>query len=306
MVLSDKAGREVVFAPAGRGAANSDLAANSDPAVALLARGVLPESPGEWKVRIGFLTGSRANFLQGKVRLWPEDGGDPRPVLLEKIGSKRVLTLMVGLHGRFGVEVARLVERNDTLSGGIPVAETERTRAAMHRLAMATGDADRVQFPEFMATAVAPIGAAQGDEGGNAGLRCTSRVVFRVAEPLPAGAELWGCLFTPHRFRAVRLNGKALQGPERPDSDDQRVNEFRATRGLAAGENTVEVDVDDMTLAAARVAGPPRFLLALGVFWVASVSAEPAPKASGPADAAGGVSPVGAGQRGKDGRQTRA
>ena len=33
MVLSDKAGREVVFAPAGRGAANSDLAANSDPAV---------------------------------------------------------------------------------------------------------------------------------------------------------------------------------------------------------------------------------------------------------------------------------
>jgi hypothetical protein len=193
--------------------------------------------------------------------------------------------------------------RNDKLTRrDMPREERDRRLAAMYRFAAATGDADHFQLPEFVATTVATIcrakGAAAGAEADAAdpaasshdGRRCTSRIAFSVAEPLPAGAELWCCLYTPHRLSLARLNGKTLPGAQRAGGKEGpiregQISEFRITSGLTVADNTLELDVDDFSPAATRKSGPPRFLLALGVFWVAAVS--PPETAASPAGAAG-------------------
>ena len=261
----------------------------------------LPDAGGQWNLRIGQLTdsgsksaavhhqdvaGKRRGRGAGSVReAWGRTGAGPRG------------QASAGGDLRCGVAQRQVDPPRHAEAGG------HRRLAAMYRFAAATGDADHFQLPEFVATTIATIcrakGAAAGAEAGAAadpaasshdGRRCTSRVAFRVAEPLPAGAELWCCLYTPHRLSVARLNGKTLPaaqragGKNKPISEGQ-ISEFRVTSGLAVADNTLELDVDDFSPAATRKSGPPRFLLALGVFWVAAVS--PPEAVASPAGAAG-------------------
>ena len=250
MFISDAAGREaVVPVPTAAEAKRGPGGPSPMPAG-------LPEPGGEWNLRIGQLTDSGSQVLRGKIKFWPENAGDPKPVSADNIGPEPVLDV---IKSHFCAEVRDVMRRNDRLTRrDMPQAERDRRLAEMYRFAAAAGDADHFQLPEFVATSLATIcqakSAVLAEGGPNArgpasrddGVRSTSRVAFQVAQPLPAGAELWCCLYTPHCLSAVRLNGKTLPRPKPVDGEDRRFNEFRVTAGLAVADNTLEIDVDDL------------------------------------------------------------
>ena len=180
------------------------------------------------------------------------------------------------------------MRRNDRLTRrDMPQAERDRRLAEMYRFAAAAGDADHFQLPEFVATTLATICQAKSGPRGGGPQRPRSRIEGRrraiyVARGLPSGPAAAGrsgplvlLVYAPLPLgRSIeRQNPAKAETRGRQGSPVQRVPRHRR---LAVADNTLEIDVDDWSPSATRKSGPPRFLLALGVFWVAAVSEQPA------------------------------
>ena len=102
------------------------------------------------------------------------------------------------------------------------------------------------------------------------GVRYASSATFELADASPHTVELWCWYYTHNRLCAIRLNGKSLSVPKQAgDSSAGRLFEFSSREGFVQGTNTLEIDVDDLSPQASSTAGPPRFCMALGGFWMA-------------------------------------